>query len=286
MKKIAKNIFLETSYPGVNLGILKLKRRALIIDCPLKPDDAYSFQASLRSMGIGNDRLLINLDQHFDRTIGSRAMNTSIIAQNLTAEAIEKRSAVFKAQNPDSGTAWEECSGLSGIRWLPPNLFFSDRFVLNWGEDEVAIEHHPGPTIGASWVVIPEQNIVFVGDAVASKQPPFLADAHIDSWLESLDILLSKKYANFTVVSGRSGMVATEDIRAFRIFLADVKKRVERLARRKALPETTEKMVPKLLEKFNFPDKYHDLYTSRLRYGLFKYYNNQYYAPPQPPKKK
>lgn len=276
MKKIAKNIFVEDDYPGVTLGALQLEGGALLIDSPPRPEDARAWLAALRELGINAVRMLVNLDSHPDRTIGARAMNTTVIAHNDTVEVFDSRSAMFKAQNADSGAEWESCSGLSGIRWQPPNISFSDVTNLKWGEYEVALEHHAGPSPGSTWVVIPAHNIVFVGDAVTVKQPPLLENADITSWVTSLDLLLSDEYSKYTIISGRGGSASVQAVRDLRKFLVDVEKRLERLDNQKGHPDATEKLVPKLLDRFKFPAKLHEMYNNRLRYGLFHYYTKHY----------
>jgi glyoxylase-like metal-dependent hydrolase (beta-lactamase superfamily II) len=276
MKKIVENIYIEGAYPGVTLGALHVEDRALLIDSPPRPEDARTWLAALRSLGISAIHMLIILDSHPDRTIGARAMNTTVIAQNETVDIFSTRSAMFKAQNVDSGAEWELCTGLSGIRWHPPNIAFSDRAILKWGEYDVALEHHPGPSPGSTWVVIPDHNIVFVGDTVTVKQPPLLEKADIPSWVISLDLLLSIDYSSYTIISGRGGPASVQAIRDLRKFLVDVLKHLERLDKKNSYPDATEKLVPKLLDKFKFPAKFRGMYTSRLRYGLFHYYAKHY----------
>ncbi|MEK6221268.1 MAG: hypothetical protein N2D54_03385 [Chloroflexota bacterium] len=189
MKKIANGVYIENNFPGVILGAIELPKGILMIDSPPRPDDGRAWQSSLRELKGGQDRILINLDSHPDRTLGTRVMDSAVLAHVDTAEIFKKRPAIFKANNMDSGAEWESCSGLSGIRWYHPTMVFSDKTELHWGGTQVIVEHHPGPEEGASWVVLPELSIAFVGDAVMLKQPPFLANANIPAWIDTLDLL-------------------------------------------------------------------------------------------------
>ena len=94
------------------------------------------------------------------------------------------------------------------------------------------LEHHPGPTPGAVWVVLPAQKVVFVGDLVSKNQPPFLAHADLPEWLEALELLLSDDYRGFTVVSGRGGTVSSVTIRAQVALLERIHERLDKMARR------------------------------------------------------
>jgi glyoxylase-like metal-dependent hydrolase (beta-lactamase superfamily II) len=278
MRKISAGVYIEGSYPGVTLGALVFPDGIVMVDAPICPDDGHAWQEAVRELDGGMERLLINLDSHPDRTLGARFLDYSLLAHAATANAFAQRSAIFKAQIAESGAEWENCSGLSGIRWLSPNLTFTDHARIHWDNTEILVEHHPGPEDGASWVVIPEKKVLFVGDAVLAKQPPFLAKADIESWVEALDLLLSKEYKSFKMVSGRGGLVGEKEIRNMRRFLKNVEKQLDRLSKRKAAPQATEKLVDKLLATIESPAKYHKYYSQRLQYGLYHYFAHHYYS--------
>lgn len=269
MRKISAGVYIEGAYPGATLGVLVFSDGVVMIDAPISPEDGRTWQKEVRELKGGMIRLLINLDSHPDRTLGTRLANGSVLAHAATAKVFAQRSAIFKAQIVESGAEWENCSGLSGIRWLPPNLTFTEQVKIHFDDTEIIVEHHPGPEAGASWVIVPEKKVVFVGDAVLAKQPPFLANAMFESWVEALDLLLSKEYKGFKIVSGRGGLVGEKDIRNMRRFLKNVEKQLERLSKRKATPQATEKLVDKLLATLETPTKYRKNYSQRLRYGLY-----------------
>lgn len=277
MKEIGKGVYIENAYSGVTLGAVVSPQITFMIDAPPRPDDGRAWLAALRSLGTGKDRLLINLDSHADRALGNRALDSTVMAHESAAKAGKRRAPIFKAQNLESGAMWETCSGLSGIRWMHPTLFYDQAAMLSWGDTEVLLEYHPGPSPGATWVLIPEENVLFVGDAVVINQPCFLRNANIPLWLETLDLLLSKEYKNYLIVSSRGGIVPGEAIREQRRHLRDVWKRLERIAKRNGRPQATEKLVPKLLAQFKFPAKWQQLYNNRLKHGLFHYYAKHYY---------
>jgi glyoxylase-like metal-dependent hydrolase (beta-lactamase superfamily II) len=141
---------------------------------------------------------------------------------------------------------------------------------LHWGGPEIRLEHHPGPTAGSIWAIIPAENVIFIGDAVVVNQPPFLAHADLEAWQQSLEDL-AKNYRHFQIYSSRSGLVSLQDIRHQQTFLKDVQKRLERLIKKNASPEAVNKILPTLLSHFTFPKEKEDLYTKRLQSGLYEY---------------
>lgn len=278
MDSISKQVFIETQYPGVTLGIISHSRGLLQIDAPPSPEDGRSWRAALMGLGGGPERILVNLDSHPDRTLGARAMDCSVIAHEKTAEVFRNRPSIFKIHNDETGANWETVAvGLTGIRWVPPETSFTHALTLQWGETRILLESHPGPSAGAIWVILPEEKIVFVGDAALKNQPPFLADADLPAWLETLALLKSNAYSNYTVIGGRDGFITEMVVKNQETFIKDVHTRLEKLSNRKQKPDMTESLIQPLLAKLKFPDASQEHYTQRLRYGLQQYYARHYH---------
>jgi glyoxylase-like metal-dependent hydrolase (beta-lactamase superfamily II) len=276
MQQIQEDIYITNSFPGVTLGALTFSDGTILIDAPPQPEDGRTWQGMVRNLGGGVERLVVCLDAHFDRTIGLRMIDNRVLVHENTALNMDERSAVFKVHNNETGADWENCEGLGGIRWLRPHLTFTNKTNLHWGPYPITVEHHPGPTPGAAWLVIDEANVVFVGDAVCVDQPPFLAQADIPLWLETLDILLSEKYKDFRIISGRGGLVTRKVIQNQKKYLKTVLKHLEKIRIKTTDPEETETLVPQLLESLKFHPEFHFQYAQRLRYGLFHYFDKHY----------
>lgn len=275
MQEIEKNIYIETHYPGVTLGALVLRHGTILIDAPLRPEDTRSWRAALTNHGSSSNRVLVNLDAHPDRTLGARAMECNIIAHQKTAQVFRSRPSVFKGQSADGGADWESYNDAIGTRWAAPDITFTQRLSLHWGPPDVILEHHPGPAVGAIWAIIPDLKIIFVGDTVVSNQPPFLANADIPAWQESLELLHSN-YAAFTIVSGRGGIVPNDAVRLQQQFLKNTVKGLEKYARNNSPADTTENVVPKLLADLDYPPHLEEFYFQRLKHGLYQYYSRRY----------
>jgi glyoxylase-like metal-dependent hydrolase (beta-lactamase superfamily II) len=247
----------------------------ILIDAPPSPEDGRSWRAALMGLGGGPERILVNLDPHPDRTVGVRAMDCSVVAHEKTAQVFRNRPNIFKAQGDDTGADWESIPGLTGIRWVSPEISFSHTMTLHWDHTPILLVNQPGPHPGAIWVILPEEKIVFVGDAVLKNQPSFLAHANLPVWIESLG-LLQTEYSNFKVVSGRDGLVNATVIKNQLDFLNDVHKRLEKLSQKTQKPDMTEGLVQSLLSNFKASAAQQKQYSHRLRYGLRHYYARHY----------
>jgi glyoxylase-like metal-dependent hydrolase (beta-lactamase superfamily II) len=280
MHQIDPGIYYEDLYAGVTLGALILPHGTIMVDAPLRAEDARSWRSTLTNLSIGSNRVLINLDSHLDRTLGSRALDSTIVAHQTTAQVFRNRPSVFKGHSADSGAEWEVSNDVFGTRWALPDITFSERLHFLWGGPEVILEHHPGPTLGSIWVIIPSANVMFVGDTILYDQPPFLASADLQAWIESLE-LLKNSYKQYTIISGRGGPNNDKDIRTQLKTLKKILSGMERLAKKNAPPDKTEGLISNLISDMSIPPQRREHYIQRLRHGLYYYYS-QHYQPLEP----
>jgi glyoxylase-like metal-dependent hydrolase (beta-lactamase superfamily II) len=270
-------VYIEDHFLGVTLGVIQQSRGLIQIDAPPSPEDVRSWRGTLMSLSGGSDRVLVILDAHPDRTLGVRAMECTVLAHDKTTQVFRARSTTFKAQGTETGSDWETIPGLGTVRWAAPEISFTRQMSLHWDDAPVLLEHHPGPTPGAMWVVLPAQKVVFVGDLVSKNQPPFLAHADLPEWLEALELLSSDEYRGFTVVSGRGGTVSSATIKVQVNLLERIHERLEKMARRGTSPDATEKWIEPFLKTFRSSAARHKQYVQRMRYGLRYYYSRHYH---------
>jgi len=275
MHQVAPGIYFEDAYPGVTLGALIYLHGTILVDAPLRAEDARTWRSVISNLAMSPNRILVNLDAHLDRTIGARAIDCVIISHLKTAQVFRNRPSVFKGQTTESGAEWEVSNDVLGTRWAIPDITFSNSMNFHWGGPEVILEHHPGPTLGSIWVIVPNEKVVFVGDTILIDQPPFLASADLPAWIESLELLLSK-YKEYTMISGRGGPVSNETVRAQLKSLKNILKGLERLAKRNAPPENTEALIGGVIADLSLPTKRREQYIQRLRHGLYYYYTRSY----------
>jgi len=271
MQEIIKNIYIEDQFPGVTLGVIVTPRGLIQIDAPPSPEDARSWRAALMNLGGGMERVLINLDAHPDRTLGARAMDCTVIAHEKTANTFRTRPNTFKAQGEETGSDWESISGLGSVRWAPPEISFLDQMTLHWSDTPVLLEHYAGPSSGSIWVRLPEEKIVFVGDAVLKNQPPFFAGANLIDWMTALNLLLGPTFKGYTVISSRGGVVTNNIIKTQLDFLKHAHDKLDKITTKKPKPAATEKLVTSLLAWFKAPAARQKQFAQRLRYGLLHY---------------
>lgn len=277
MQEIAPRVYIETAYTGVTLGAINWTHGLILIDAPIRPEDARSWRSALLNLGGGVDRILVNLDGHLDRTLGSRLMDCTVVGHEKLVQIFRSRPTTLKSQTMETGSEWETQSIVGSVRWLPPEITFTDHLQVHWNEGEpLLLEAHPGPNPAAIWAILPGEKVIFVGDAIIPKQPPFLANANIPLWLESLKLLLSPEYREYILISGRGGMVTAGEVRWQIHYLEKIQKLLEELAARRASPEETESLVKPLLVGLDTDAEKQERYRQRLVYSLKQYYHRHY----------
>lgn len=278
MEQIEPGILIENSFRGVTVGGLIFPHGTIMIDSPLRMEDGRKWHSILLNQRRGSNRLLVLLDAHPDRTLGARSMECTILTHINTAEVFRNRPMIFKGIENDSGAVWETYNEAIGMRWSVPDITITEQMSLHWGGPEVILEHHPGPSSGAIWVILPDLKIIFVGDTIVENQPIFLADADLEAWLESLEILRTK-YKNYRIVCGRGGVTDVSEVQKHIRYIKKIMRALERLSGDEDGLEKTGKLVGTMLKDFDYPEMLQPLYEQRLRYGLYQYFINHFVQP-------
>lgn len=276
MEELGKNIYLESGFPGVVLGAFIFEKGTLMVDAPFRVEDQRTWRTVLAGMELASDRLLVMLDPHLDRTVGVRAMEATVIGHANSGEILQNRPASARSQDIDAGADWEPFDLPVNIRWAVPEIVFSESISVYTGDHPIHLTHHPGAHKAGIWLQDDVEKVLFVGDSIVLHQPPFLAWADIDLWLEDLALLESDTYRGYKIVSGRNGVIKVRSIGKLKEFLTDVKKLLGKTAGKKAPVEALVDEVPRLLKTLNINRTLSQLYHNRLAWGLEQYYKNHF----------
>lgn len=274
MREIAKGVFLQDGYPGVRLGAVVSDGVALLIDSPLRIEDGREWLAEIG--GRGRPRFLVLLDDHPDRVYGVRGFDLSLIAQTKARDAVAAWPDPVRSTTHLQGAEADRLKRVSGLSRAIPHIGFEHELELQLGSQTVEIRHRPGPRPGSAWVVLPWARVVFVGDTVWAQEPPYLGEAQLEAWLESLAELRSSAFARFKIVSARDGLVRREAIVAMAAFLRKVAHRMDRLQDKQEDEGAAGRLVPQLMKGFRVPLARREQAALRLRSGLERLYREQY----------
>lgn len=275
MQKLAKDIYVESGYPGVTVGAILTPEGFICIDAPTHPADARRWRLKLAQLSQQPVKYLINTDHHRDRVLGSQWFEAPVIAHEAASERLRQLPEIFKGGLSDAGADADLAADLAGVRLLAPQITFTDRLVLCVGGHELHLTHRPGPAPGSIWVELPAAQIVFAGEAVTVGAPPPLAEADLEKWLANLAELRKAKYPAQTIVPGRGAATDKAGVKEMESFLKLVRRKVDSLLRGKKTRADAASAAEDLLRQFTVPASLRDHYARRLRVGLEQLYDRE-----------
>lgn len=279
MRKITRSVFFENSYGGVSVGAFLFPEHTVLVDAPLHPENSRAWLADLHQAGASPRRTLVYLDAHLDRTLGAQTLQAGVVAHEEIARQMSRRAAVFKTLRQESGSHWESTPGLTGLRLMMPELTFSHTAQLHFEGGHLQLEARNGVAPGACWLIAPQEQVLFVGDALTLNEPPFLGLADIPAWLEQLEELQSRQYKDFTIIAGRGGKAEPRYIKQMHAWLKDAHTRVRTASRGRHADAEMEKLAARYADRFRPSAKARTQYIQRLQFGMQEYANRHFAAP-------
>jgi glyoxylase-like metal-dependent hydrolase (beta-lactamase superfamily II) len=274
MRKVISGIYYEDQYPGLSLGLIETGNGLLLIDAPPRVEDGREWLAAV--MELGQPEYLALLDSHPDRTLGARIFTLRRIAQQQTLQTIDGWSDTYKGSANPIGGEVDQFKRITGVRKSMPEISFTEQLELFLGDRRIHFWHQPGPASGSMWVVLPKEKVVFIGDTVTVKEPPYVGQADIDAWLESLDVLRDDDMKGYRRLSGREGRIKRDDINAMARFLRKIPVRLERMAEGDDREAEADKIARELMDDFSVSSARQELAYLRLKYGLINLFNRIY----------
>ena len=178
MIEIGNGIFVETGFDGVNVSAILTREGIVCIDAPSYPRDARDWVIRLERMHGRPIRLLIITDGHGDRILNSRWFHAPILSHHSAAEQLNG----YEKRYPQHFIDSLHRRNPAGGRELPhspvqrPSLSFTNSLSLLFPPYSIELSHIPGPSPGNTWITIPEEGILFVGDSVVSGTLPTFAE--------------------------------------------------------------------------------------------------------------
>jgi len=270
MRTVASGVFLDSKFPGVSVGAVASHGRLLLIDAPIRIEDAREWISQLGEKG--KPRSMALLDHHPDRVLGARGLDLPILAHDETRLVMNAWPDTFKGGARPIGAEADRLKRISGVSKAVPDLTFSTEMSLHLEGREILLLHRPGPTRGAIWVVVPDARVVFLGDAVWLDEPAYLGDADLTAWQKTLQQAARGPFKAFTLVSSRDGVIERRALGQMSAWLARVEERLRKVKPRPDLTEATGSLASALLRSYKIPSTRREHAHLRLQVGLERLY--------------
>ena len=275
MHKLAGNIYVETSYPGVTVGAIVTKIGTICIDTPTRPSDARAWRERIFSFAPKPILYVINTDHHRDRVLGNQWFDAPVIAHEWSGERMRLYPEIIKSSGLDVSSDYDLLRELAGVRVIPPQITFSDEITLLKGEREIVIRHVMAQSPGAAWVLLPEMGVIFTGDSVVIDTHPRLAEAVFEGWVENLHELRQAKFPFKTIVPGRGKPTDKSAVKHTQDYLRAARRRLDALAKENHSRSEAATVAAELLKQFPVDDSQRDAVARRVRAEVERWYDAQ-----------
>jgi glyoxylase-like metal-dependent hydrolase (beta-lactamase superfamily II) len=255
MEQISPTVYIETGYPGVNVGAIATDGGVVCIDAPSRPQDARDWLDKVRATIGGPIQYLILTDYQGERTLCGGMFHSRGVAHEETQSVLHNYAARFPGPIVEN-LALRHSLGrkeLNGTPVIHPQVSFCEQATLRVGSHRIDLYHTPSATPGSLWVSINAEGVLFVGDTVVIGQHPPLAEAETTSWLAALERLEREETEAEIIVPGRGPKPDREGVTALRAFIETAQKRVCGLYAAGRPRAETSALVPELAEQFPVP---------------------------------
>lgn len=254
MERISPTVYIETGYPGVNVGAIATEQGIVCIDAPSRPRDAQDWLEKIHWTIGGPIQYLILTDYQPDRVLCGSLFYSRGVAHQETRDVLQGYAGRFPAPVMENIAARFALSRkeLNGTQVIHPQISFDQQATLHLGSQRIDLFHAPGATRGTVWVYVNQDRVLFVGDTVVINEHPPLAEAETSSWLSAL-ARLQEDMATEIIVPGRGPRPQRDTIQSLVDFIATARERVCALYCVGRPRAETSALIPELIDCFPPP---------------------------------
>ncbi len=274
MKEIAPKIYVEDGYTPVTVGAVLTEEGWLCIDTPTYPRDALAWRSELAAISPKPVLYIVVTDHHRDRILGNSFFDAPVVAHQSTAEYILSLKDDFTLQVAEElSTNSNELIEIASVRLAIPQISYTDSLYLICGEREISLLHKPSATLGNTWVLLPEEQVCFVGDTVICDRHPYISEGASGTWLGTLRDLRRGRLAHLTLVPGRGPVTDTSATEVLSEYLRFARRRVKSLITAKRPRADVGSLAPEFLDFFPYRASRREEVLRRIKVGLEAIYD-------------
>jgi cyclase len=201
---VSKSVYCRIGELGdSNNGAIICDDCCVVVDTATYLDQTRKDLENLRKITERNIKFLINTHYHPDHTFGNMYF-ADIIAHEKCYNTLKERTPLFMER------IREEKERFEGFSMKLPNIVFADELKL-FTTPEIELTHYGGHTDGSITVYIPEEKVLFSGDLLFAGYHPYMGDADIRTWIESLEQLLQLEIT--TIIPGHGKLCDKREIK-------------------------------------------------------------------------
>lgn len=213
--KVSGNVYMLEGAGG-NIGVSVGADGILIVDDQFAPL-ADKIRASLKELGQGKLRFILNTHWHGDHTGGNVAFGPEapIIAHDNVRKrmAVEQKSEFFKSTTPASP------------KEALPVITFNQTLTVHFNGEEIRAIHFPhGHTDGDSVVFFTSSNVVHLGDNFFAGMFPFVdleSGGSVEGLAKNIGEIIAKIPEGAKLIPGHGPLSTADDLKSYHRMLLE-----------------------------------------------------------------
>ncbi|MCB0070143.1 MAG: MBL fold metallo-hydrolase [Caldilineaceae bacterium] len=273
-EELADGVFINTHYRGCTPGFVYTDEGIILIDTPLIPKQAVDWREQIEDEYPDTPFLyIVNTDHHRGHALGNQYfMPSKVMAHERAHKEMSGYTENFKERVRNSFKREPEIQAqLNDIIIIPPDVTFTNRAKLIYGERELEIIYVGGHTPATSIVWLPEEKICFVGDVVWVDQHPYMAQGNSLEWLDGLELI--RNLGAERLVPGHGPVCSPDSTYRVGEYIQFMRDRVrDYYLAGKNKNETKSGLVSEMLEWFPVPPERKAKIESQIKSGLNRVY--------------
>ncbi len=275
MREISPGIFVETDQRGANYSAILTDDGFVVIDSPIVPRQAIAFRDDLKRIAGDKPFLyIINTDHHRGHIVGNQYfVPTPVIAHDIAWKHMKGYGDNFKQRVIDSFKKEPEIQAqFTDIQIIIPKITFSHRLDIVRGGRDIRIIRIGGHTAATSAIWLPDEKILFVGDAVWVDQHPYMAQGNSKEWLDGLTFI--RKLRSDQIVPGRGPVCGREGTERMSEYIRYMRARVRTFHRQgRTKQETVQTVLREMVGWFPIQPALKSKTESQIKQGIGRIWN-------------
>jgi cyclase len=278
MREISPGIFVETDQRGANYSAILTNDGFVVIDTPIVPKQAVAFHDELNRVAGGKPFLyIINTDHHRGHIVGNQYFaHTPVVSHDIAWKHMKGYGENFKQRVIDSFKKEPEIQaqfgGLNDIHIVVPKITFSHRLDIVRGGRDLRVIRIGGHTAATSVIWMPNEKILFVGDAVWVGQHPYMAQGNSKEWLDGLTYI--RKLRADQIVPGRGPVTGREGTERMSEYIRYMRARIRTLHRQgRTKQETVQTVLREVVGWFPIAPALKSKTESQIKQGIGRIWN-------------
>jgi len=223
--KLAEGVYGFIGKEGAaNSGFVVTEEGVIVIDTQGPKDLALRLKKKIRETTDKPILYVINTHFHGDHTYGNQYFKE---AKEIIAHENTKKNLIEKdKENRDQFKRFFGEKSLEGFELTLPTKTIKDTFTLQAGGKTIKLAYlGKGHTDGDIIIYLPAERVIFGGDLLYKDRLPWLGDAYISEWIETLDKL--KVFDAGIYVPGHGGVGDFDILLNLQHYLIDLQSEVK-----------------------------------------------------------